>query len=172
MMKFPWCVFLEKTEEFIEEPRSLGVTTTVPACEAIVDPLASEILQNLLQDEYLPRSTRDAYRTTRGVWVRSRGEYMIDNWFSSRGIVTYYERSVYLDAQRVVPDWFLPRIDLFVEFLGLKGQPDYDRRWAAKERLYRKHELRFVALDETDLTDLDVAIPRKIPKILDLGVLA
>jgi hypothetical protein len=62
-------------------------------------------------------------------------------------------------------------LDLYVEFLGLRGEPNYDLAWEAKKRLYEEHNVKFVALDENDLRDLDVAIPRKIPELRAIGPL-
>jgi hypothetical protein len=37
---------------------------------------------------------------------------MIDNWFAEHGIVTYYEKAIYLDSIRIVPDWYIPSFNL------------------------------------------------------------
>lgn len=137
--QFPWCVFLSPAENYINDLRVLNTSRSFSACVPIGSPTSDEILSNLIQDEYLPSSKASAYRSMRGVWVRSRGEYMIDNWFAEHGIVTYYERAIYLDSIRIVPDWYIPSIQTFVEFLGLKGDSLYDNMWKQKAKAYNKH---------------------------------
>jgi hypothetical protein len=162
---FPWCVFLKKGEHYINELRMLRSTRPVPACKAFSGKNAEDIVSNLIQDEYLPESRIGSYRTLRGVWVRSRAEYMIDNWFAEHGIVTYYERAIYLNSIRIVPDWHIPSLNTFVEFLGLKGDPAYDKMWEQKEKTYKNNGIKYIALVDQDLADLDRSIPQKLPQL-------
>lgn len=164
--QFPWCIFLKPASDFIDELRTLESTQEIKACELITPPRSDIILNNLIQSDFLPDSRTSVYRTIRGVWVRSRGEYMIDNWFAEKGVVTYYEKAIYLDAQRIVPDWYIPRLETYVEFLGLKGKPAYDRDWGKKKQAYKKHNIKFIELDDNDLIDLDRSIPKKLPRLL------
>ncbi len=168
--QFPWCVFLIPADNYINTLRALNISRSFPACEPICSPISEVILSHLIQDEYLPESKANAYRTMRGVWVRSRGEYMIDNWFAEHGIVTYYERAIYLDSIRIVPDWYIPSIKVYVEFLGLKGESNYDKIWELKEKSYKKHDVSYVTLSEQDLRDLDRSIPNKLPHLKLKGI--
>ncbi|MDP8314282.1 MAG: hypothetical protein RAP70_04310 [Candidatus Celaenobacter antarcticus] len=168
--QFPWCIFLNPADNYINALRALNLSRSVPACEPINSPESDEIISNLIQDEYLPSSKANGYRTMRGVWVRSRGEHMIDNWFAEHGIVTYYEKAIYLDSIRIVPDWYIPSIKIYVEFLGLKGEPSYDNIWKRKEKTYNKHGVTYITLDEHDLIDLDRSIPMKVPELKLNGI--
>ncbi len=161
--QFPWCIFLIPDDNYFNALRVLNISRSFPACEPISNQVAKEILSNLIQDEYLPKSKASGYRTMRGVWVRSRGEHMIDNWFAEHGIVTYYEKAIYLDSIRIVPDWYIPSIKVYVEFLGLKGDSSYDNMWNRKENSYKNHGVKYVTLDEHDLVELDRSIPMKLP---------
>lgn len=167
---FPWCIFLNQAEHYINELRILNSIRSVPACKLISEKKAEKIVSNLVQDEYLPESKIGSYRTLRGVWVRSRAEYMIDNWFAEHGIVTYYERAIYLNSIRIVPDWYIPSLDTFVEFLGLKGDPAYDDMWKKKERIYKDNGIKYVVLVDDDLADLDRSIPQKLPGLKAQGI--
>jgi len=171
LQKFPWCVFLTPDKEFINDLRELTIPQSIKACEPIRSPLSDNILRNLVQREFLPESRASSYRTVRGVWVRSRAEYMIDNWFTEHGIVTYYERAIYLDSCRIAPDWFIPSLNIYLEYLGLKGDPKYDQMWKFKEQAYRKHNVSYVTLDDNDLVDLDRTIPTKLPQLRAMGAL-
>lgn len=165
IIQFPWCIFMIPADNYINALRALNISRPFPACEPIGSQVSEEILSNLIQDEYLPTSKANGYRTMRGVWVRSRGEHMIDNWFAEHGIVTYYEKAIYLDAIRIVPDWYIPSIKIYVEFLGLKGESSYDNMWKRKEKTYNKHGVKYITLDEHDLVDLDRSIPMKLPEL-------
>lgn len=168
--QFPWCIFLIPADNYINALRALNISRSCPACEPIDSQVSEEILSNLIQDEYLPTSKANGYRTMRGVWVRSRGEHMIDNWFAEHGIVTYYEKTIYLDSIQIVPDWYIPSIKIYVEFLGLKGDLSYENMWKQKEKTYNKHSVKYMTLDEYDLVDLDRSIPRKLPELKLKGI--
>jgi len=167
---FPWCVFLSPADNYINDLRALNISRSFPACKPISSPTSEEILSNLMQDEYPPSSKANGYRTMRGVWVRSRGEYMIDNWFAEHGIVTYYERAIYLESIRIIPDWYIPSLKIYVEFLGLKGDATYDKIWKLKEQSYKRHGVKYITLDEQDLVDLDRSIPKKLPELKLKGI--
>lgn len=168
---YPWCIFLNKAEHYINDLRMLRSISPVPACKQISGNTVEKIISNLIQDEYLPKSKVGSYRTLRGVWVRSRAEYMIDNWFAEHGIVTYYERAIYLNSIRIVPDWYIPSLNTFVEFLGLKGDLAYDEMWEQKEKTYKNNGIKYIALVDEDLTDLDRSIPQKLPLLKTKGIL-
>jgi hypothetical protein len=167
---FSWCIFLNKADNYINDLRILKSTLSVPACKPIFGINAEKIISNLIQDEYLPNSQVGSYRTLRGVWVRSRAEYMIDNWFAEHGIVTYYERTMYINSICIVPDWYVPSLDTYVEFLGLKGDLEYEKIWNMKEKLYIKYNVKYVVLTDQDLSDLDRSIPRKLPLLKEKGI--
>jgi hypothetical protein len=167
---FPWCIFLNNSDQYINDLRILRSRSPVPACKPITGNFADEIISSLIQDEFLPETKQGHYRTLRGVWVRSRAEYMIDNWFSEHGIVTYYERAIYHNSIRIIPDWYIPSLDTFVEFLGLKGDPSYDEMWAQKEKVYKAGCIKVITLVDQDLIDLDRSIPQKLPALKAKGI--
>jgi hypothetical protein len=167
---FPWCIFLAPGDNYICDLRTLSSSHPLPACYAIAGSRADEIISNLIQDEFLPDSRIGSYRTLRGVWVRSRAEYMIDNWFAERGVVTYYERAIYLNSIRIVPDWYIPSLNTYVEFLGLRGDHKYDKMWSEKEAAYKSNQIKYVTLIDRDLNDLDRNIPNKLPTLKAIGI--
>jgi len=168
--QFPWCIFLIPADNYINTLRSLNVSRSFQACVPISIQDSDLILSGLIQDEYLPETKVSSYRTLRGVWVRSRGEYMIDNWFAERGIVTYYERAIYLDSFRIFPDWYIPSLQTYVEFLGLRGDPAYDNMWERKKTTYQKHWIKYITIESSDLADLDRSIPEKLPELKETGI--
>ena len=168
---FPWCIFLQPANDFIDDLRVSSTSHSIEACLPIYSPNPEEFLAELIQNEFLPVSRKNAYRTMRGVWVRSRAEHMIDNWFAERGIVTFYEKSIYLDGQKITPDWFIPSLGIYVEYLGLKGNTSYDKTWELKEQAYKKHKIEYVSLVDGDLENLDQSIPQKIPQLQVGGIL-
>lgn len=169
LRQYPWCIFLLPSSEFIDLPRVLKDMQD-PSDGLIANERAIRIIKNLTRVEYFPPNQYEGYRSYRGVWVRSRAEYMIDNWFAERGIVTYYERPIFLSNYLFIPDWYIPRLKVYVEYLGLVGNKDYDIKWEKKKSIYENNKLRYIILTESDLKNLDISIPKKIPgikKILD-----
>jgi hypothetical protein len=165
---FPWCVFLSPTKDFVRDMRTLSISGNLPACSPIHDPLAHNILSNLKLPTQSTTYTSKKFRTKRGVLVRSKAEYLIDNWFTDHNIVTLYEYPLYLDSVKLTPDWYIPEIETYVEYLGLKGNINYDTAWNRKNAMYKKHGLNIVTLDDSDIRNLYNAIPLKIPKLRNL----
>jgi hypothetical protein len=96
LARFPWCVFLSPTPKFVHDLRTMAAPGTIRACEPITSPVSDNLLRSLTGGAPVQGPTPvdtgpDRYRTTRGVWVRSRAEHMIDNWFTEHGIMTHYE---------------------------------------------------------------------------------
>ena len=105
----------------------------------------------------LPLSDR-YYRTDDGHWFRSKAEALIDNWLYAKGIVHAYEPP--LPGDSFVGDFYLPSAKLYIEFWGLVGDPDYDRRRKQKTELYQQHGLKVLDLTEAEMSDLDKNLKR------------
>ena len=76
---------------------------------------------------------------------------MIDNWFTDHGIVTFYEKAIYLESHKITPDWYIPIIDTYIEYLGLTGDDRYMQMWSFKESMYKKYDIKYVDLRDADL---------------------
>ncbi len=48
-------------------------------------------------------------------------------------------------------DWKIPKTDIYIEYFGLTGKPDYDRKTQLKKQLVKKHGLTLVEIYPEDL---------------------
>jgi len=98
--------------------------------------------------------------------VRSRGELLIDNWLYRHGILHAYEKVIY-DSKDVKMrcDFYLPEDDIYIEYWGLEKE-EYQKRRQEKEKLYQKLSLRFFAVENNDIYDLDAHLGRMLAQCL------
>ncbi len=80
-----------------------------------------------------------------GHFVRSYSEKAIDDWLFEHGIEHIYEKPI--PNTKKLTDFYIPKLDLYIEFLGLNGRKFYDKRIEIKERLYQKQGLRYVFIN-------------------------
>lgn len=87
------------------------------------------------------------YLTKQGHKVRSKSEQRIDNILTDLGIDHLYEPPTRLSGERILPDWYLPEYDAYIEYWGLEGQPEYDARTKRKLKLYAEHGKKVLSLE-------------------------
>jgi len=80
-------------------------------------------------------------RTKGHEWVRSKGELAVANCLHDMGIRYVYEPQVFLKRGRERwPDFVIPASqpadEVYIEYLGLGGNPEYDARWKEKQTEY------------------------------------
>ena len=105
------------------------------------------------------------YKTRDGHYVRSRGEVLIDNFLYSTGVSHAYELEVHLAENKVMtPDFCCrtPKGNVYIEFWGLKGEPDYDSSTEYKKKLYEEFDLDLIDVNPDDLDNLDAYLSRKL----------
>lgn len=92
--------------------------------------------------------------------VRSRGELLIDNWLYHRGVLHAYERLIQASKDsRMRCDFYIPIVDLYIEYWGL-DTPEYLERRQEKEELYRTMGLTLLSVENTDIYDLDACLSK------------
>ena len=103
-------------------------------------------------------------KTRDGHYVRSRGEILIDNFLYSVRIAHAYEQEVILGERMMIPDFIAitPKGNVYIEFWGLEGQPDYDSRRKEKIKSYEKNELELINVSPEHLDNLDAYLSRKL----------
>lgn len=94
--------------------------------------------------------------------VRSKSELLIDNWLYNHGELHAYEKRVQLRSNYMCCDFFLPEDEIYIEFWGLVGNGDYDRRREQKLRAYQDAGIKLVELFPTDVTMLHEVLPGKL----------
>ena len=85
---------------------------------------------------------------------KSEGERRIAAALHDYRVRFVYERVAPIMSEKgsyLVPDFYLPDLDTYIEFYGRAGNADYDRHTAAKTRVYERSGLRVVAVYPWDL---------------------
>jgi len=105
------------------------------------------------------------YKTRDGHYVRSRGEAMIDNFLYFTRVPHAYELEVHLPGDKVLtPDFccLTAKGNVYIEFWGMEGQPDYDKSMEYKKKLYEEFDLELIDVWPDNLDDLDAYLSRKL----------
>jgi hypothetical protein len=94
--------------------------------------------------------------------VRSLSELAIDNFFTDHLVQHEYEQPILPKADRNFKyDWYLPEIDIYLEFFGFHGRTYFETR-KTKEKFYKAAKLHMIAIEPMDLARLEESIPAKL----------
>ncbi len=97
-----------------------------------------------------------------GSVVQSEGERLIADWLTAHGIVYRYdERFRILSGHAVRPDFYLPELDLYIEYWGM-DTADYKIGLLKKQQLYQQEGKRLVSLYPADKPHLDAVLRTKL----------
>lgn len=97
-----------------------------------------------------------------GTLVQSEGERLIADWLAAQGIAYRYdERFRILSGHAVRPDFYLPELDVYVEYWGM-DTADYKIGMLKKQQLYQQQGKRLISLYPSDRIRLDVVLPAKL----------
>lgn len=88
--------------------------------------------------------------------VRSNSELIIDLWLNYHSIKHDYESLIYKNKKIViVSDFYLPDYDCYIEYWGLEGDSEYEKRKFEKIKIYNDLNLRLISIYNKDLNNLD-----------------
>jgi hypothetical protein len=120
--------------------------------------------QSALAKKFITQNEKSIpYRAKNGVLVRSKSEMLIANFLYDHGYVFAYERPTVLGSTLLRPDFYLSDYDVYLEHLGLfDALPDYREDWRWKEALYRTHNLKVMTTLESDITNLESSLLKKL----------
>ncbi|MHA1584818.1 MAG: hypothetical protein ACTSVU_03940 [Promethearchaeota archaeon] len=108
------------------------------------------------------------YLCNDGHIVRSLSECVLDNYFHRNGISHKYEdiivKSMNSADKQYKYDWYFPDVDLYIEFFGFSGKK-YKKNTEDKKKFYRKHHLKMISIEPSDLDKITEKIPLKFGKI-------
>lgn len=77
-------------------------------------------------------------RARDGTLVQSDGERIIAEWLTEQGIAFRYdERFRILDGYAIRPDFYLPELDVYIEYWGMDTS-DYKIGMLKKQKLYQQ----------------------------------
>ncbi len=91
--------------------------------------------------------------TLLGQPVRSFGEKAIADWLFTNSVSYDYEATLWLDSQRISPDFTINHSSksLVVEYLGMQGDFRYDQNTEKKKALYRNNGITTLYLTKSDI---------------------
>ena len=97
-----------------------------------------------------------------GTLVQSDGERLIADWLAAHNLAYRYdERYRILSGHAIRPDFYLPELDLFIEYWGM-DTADYKIGMLKKQQLYQQEGKRLVSLYPADKPRLDSILRAKL----------
>ncbi|MFA5688936.1 MAG: HEAT repeat domain-containing protein [Kiritimatiellales bacterium] len=97
-----------------------------------------------------------------GTVVQSGGERQIAEWLISKGIAYRYDAKFRIIAAfQIRPDFYLPEIDLYIEYWGL-DTPQYKMSMYKKQLLYQQEGKRIISVYPKDLPVLNQLLTSKL----------
>ncbi|SPE63073.1 hypothetical protein SBV1_950013 [Verrucomicrobia bacterium] len=97
-----------------------------------------------------------------GVLVQSDGERLIADWLTVHSIAFRYdERFRILSGHAVRPDFYLPELDVYIEYWGL-DTADYRIGMLKKQQLYQQEGKRLISVHPCDKPYLDSLLRGKL----------
>jgi hypothetical protein len=100
--------------------------------------------------------------TKAGTLVQSDGEKRIVEWLSTHGIAYRYdERYRILSGHAIRPDFYLPELDVYIEYWGM-DTADYKIGMLKKQQLYQQEGKRLISIHPPDKLQLDSVLRQKL----------
>jgi len=97
-----------------------------------------------------------------GTLVQSGGERQIADWLAAHRIAYRYdERFRILSGHAVRPDFYLPELDIYIEYWGM-DTADYKIGMLKKQQLYQQEGKRVISLYPADKPRLDAVLRAKL----------
>ncbi len=100
--------------------------------------------------------------------MRSLSEKYIADFLFTHKVSYEYERPLFLNNQKIKPDFYLPVYNAYIEFWGMLDDhnPEYWKSFRWKVDQYRKHKIRFIPLRSEDLPNLEKVFEIKLQQVL------
>jgi hypothetical protein len=100
--------------------------------------------------------------TQAGTLVQSDGERLIADWLTTHRIAYRYdERFRILSGHAIRPDFYLPELDIYIEYWGM-DTIDYQIGMLKKQQLYQQQGKRLISLHPADKPHLDTLLRAKL----------
>lgn len=97
-----------------------------------------------------------------GTLVQSDGERLIADWLSAHRIgFRYDERFRILSGHAIRPDFYLPELDVYIEYWGM-DTADYKIGMLKKQQLYQQEGKRLISIHPADKPRLDALLRTKL----------
>lgn len=100
--------------------------------------------------------------TKAGTLVQSDGERLIADWLATHHIAYRYdERYRILSGHAIRPDFYLPELDVYLEYWGM-DTADYKIGMLKKQQLYQQEGKRLISIHPPDKPRLDSILRHKL----------
>lgn len=97
-----------------------------------------------------------------GTLVQSEGERLIADWLSAHSIAFRYdERFRILNGHAIRPDFYLPELDVYIEYWGM-DTAEYKIGMLKKQQLYQQEGKRLISIHPADKPRLDALLRTKL----------
>ena len=123
-----------------------------------------ELWRLFLEVPLTPRAKTNlvGFKAKDGHITKSYGERFLDDWLHEHLPYKHeYNYRVKRAKREVLCDWYIPKIDLHIEFWEKKARGD-PRAIEIKQKFYKDHSLRAIDIYENDLYLADRIIPARI----------
>ena len=94
-----------------------------------------------------------SFKCLDGHIVKLKGELIIDNYLTILGIDLLYEKTIKIKGKNVKCDWYLPEIDVYMEYWGYSGKK-YNKRKKEKLGLYKIANKKLISIDNMMFDDI------------------
>jgi hypothetical protein len=106
--------------------------------------------------------TANSITAKAGTLVQSDGERLIADWLMGHNIAYRYdERFRILSGHAARPDFYLPELDVYIEYWGM-DTADYKIGMLKKQQLYQQEGKRFISIYPADKPRLDRVLRAKL----------
>lgn len=93
--------------------------------------------------------------------VKSNGEFRIDQFLYKNGIVHAYEKTITLkDGSQIHPDFYIPEIDVYIEYHGVKGSAWYNKMNKYKDNIYKLEQMIVIVISYKQEEQIEKILPK------------
>lgn len=104
-------------------------------------------------------------KTKKGDMVQSGGEQCIANFLYDHDIRYIYDKSMRLYFWQIIPirpDFYLPDLDIYIEYWGMVGDKNYDSHAVWKKNLYKKAKKKLINLYPNQIKNLNTILKKEL----------
>lgn len=159
----------------IEEAKAVHICSR---CSVVVDADEYARSQRAFQRSYCDKCFDEVYlkrrnfdtqvelkktiRAKDGTLVQSDGERKIAEWLFTHNIpYRYDERFRIIDGMAIRPDFYLPELDVYIEYWGM-DTADYKIGMLKKQKLYQQEGKKLISLYFSDKANIESILDQKI----------
>ena len=105
-----------------------------------------------------------------GTLVQSDGERIIAEWLAAHAIAFRYDnRFRIVKGYAIRPDFYLPELDLYIEYWGMEGNLDYEIGMLEKKKLYQQAGKRLLSFHRHEKSDLPRLLQERLCRLVRIG---